>query len=76
MAPMRTFSVLQKWPKIAKMTPNDLLTLKMEPHWTAEENWKKHSFSFLKFVIFGDLERKNEFHGNHATYESYSMTNL
>ena len=29
MAPMRTFSVLQKWPKIAKMTPNDLLTLKM-----------------------------------------------
>jgi len=23
------FSVLQKWPKIAKMTPNDLLTLKM-----------------------------------------------
>ena len=24
MAPMRAFSVLQKWPKIAKMTPNDL----------------------------------------------------
>ena len=29
MAPMRAFSVLQKWPKIAKMTPNDLLTLEM-----------------------------------------------
>ena len=29
MAPMRAFSVLQKWPKIAKITPNDLLTLKM-----------------------------------------------
>ena len=29
MSPMRTFSVLQKWPKIAKMTPNDLLTLEM-----------------------------------------------
>ena len=25
MAPMRAFSVLQKRPKIAKMTPNDLL---------------------------------------------------
>ena len=24
---MRAFWVLQKWPKIAKMTPNDLLTL-------------------------------------------------
>ena len=29
MAPMRAFSVLQKRPKIAKMTPNDLLTLEM-----------------------------------------------
>ena len=26
---MRAFSVLQKWPKIAKMSPNDLLILKM-----------------------------------------------
>ena len=44
MAQMRAFSVLQKWPKIAKMTPNDLLTLKMvftEPK----------SFIFLKFII-------------------------
>ena len=29
MAPMSAFSVLQKRPKIAKMTPNDLLTLDM-----------------------------------------------
>ena len=29
MAPMRAFSVLQNSPKIAKMTPNDLLTLEM-----------------------------------------------
>ena len=29
MAPMRAFSVLQKRPKIAKMTPNDLLTLEI-----------------------------------------------
>ena len=29
MAPMCAFSVLQKRPKIAKMTPNDLLTLEM-----------------------------------------------
>ena len=41
MAPMRAFSVLQKWPKIAKMTPNDLLTLKMvftEPLRKTEQN--------------------------------------
>ena len=34
--------------------------------WTARKNWTKHSFSFLKFVIFGNLERENEFRGNHA----------
>ena len=41
MAPMRAFSVLQKWPKIAKMTPNDLLTLKMvftDPPRKTEQN--------------------------------------
>ena len=47
------------------MTPNDP---ENGLHWTAEENWTKHSFSFLKFVIFCDLERKNEFHRNHARY--------
>ena len=26
------------------------------------------SFSFIKFVIFDDLERKNKFHGNHASH--------
>ena len=38
---MRAFSVLQKWPKIAKMTPNDLLTLEMvltEPLRKTEQN--------------------------------------
>ena len=49
MAPMRAFSVLQKRSKIAKMTPNDLLSLEM-------------------VIIFVDLERKNEFHDNIATY--------
>ena len=42
MAPMRAFSVLQKWPKIAKMTSNDLLTLKMvltEPLRKTEQNF-------------------------------------
>ena len=29
MAPIGAFSVLQKWPKISKMTPNDILTLAM-----------------------------------------------
>ena len=41
MAPMRAFSVLQKRLKIAKMTPNDLLTLEMaftEPLWNTEQN--------------------------------------
>jgi len=53
MAPMRAFSVLQKWPKIAKMTPNDLLTLKIfftEPPRKSEQN----TLSFLKFIIFVD----------------------
>ena len=29
MAPMRAFSILQKWPKMAKMTSDALLTLKI-----------------------------------------------
>ena len=37
-------------------------------HWTAEENWTKHSFSFLKLIIFVDLERKKEFHDGIANY--------
>ena len=38
---MRAFSILQKWPKIAKMTPNDLLTPTMvspEPLGKTEQN--------------------------------------
>ena len=41
MAPMRAFSILQKWPKMAKMTPNDLLALKIvstEPQRNTEQN--------------------------------------
>ena len=50
---------------MTKMTQDDLLTLKMvlnEP-----QKWTRYSFS-LKNVIFCDLERKNELHGNHAIY--------
>ena len=38
---MRAFSILQKWPKIAKMTPDDLLSLTMvasEPLGNTEQN--------------------------------------
>jgi hypothetical protein len=41
MAQMRAFSILQKWPKIAKMTPDDLLSLTMvssEPLGNTEQN--------------------------------------
>ena len=41
MAPMSAFSVLQKLPKIAKMTPNDFLALEMiftEPLRRTEQN--------------------------------------
>ena len=65
---MRAFSVLQKWPKIAKMTPNDLLTLEMvltEPSRNTEQNTLLVSLNSLFFV---DLERKNEFHGSIASY--------
>ena len=38
---MRAFLILQKWPEMAKMTPGDLLTLKMvfiEPPRKNEQN--------------------------------------
>ena len=41
MAPMRAFSILQKWSKIAKMTPDDLLSLTIvssEPLGNTEQN--------------------------------------
>ena len=41
MAPMGAFSILQKWPKIAKMIPGDLSTLIMvssEPPRKTEQN--------------------------------------
>ena len=37
----------------------------------AEKNWTKHSFSFLIFIVFDDLERKNEFNGNLASNNIY-----
>ena len=62
MATMRAFWILQKWPKIAKMTPNDLLALKIwvltEPHRNTEP----------KFRIFVELERKSDLSGNLASY--------
>ena len=67
MAPMRAFSVLQ-WPKMAKMTPNDLLALNIVFNWTEKEYWTKHSFKFQKFSIYIELEQKNDFSGNIATY--------
>ena len=64
---MRVFSILQKWPKMAKMTSDDLLTLKLA---LTELNLTKHSLSFLKFTVSVELERKNDFSGNIASYES------
>ena len=60
--------------KIAKMTPIDLLTLKMV--FTEPLKKTEHSFSFLKFVIFVDLERKNKFHDNHATHVIWPMSRI
>ena len=54
MAPMWAFSILQKWPKIAKMTQDDLLTLGFI--WTARKLWTKRSLSFLKFIIFVEIQ--------------------
>ena len=62
MAPMRAFSFEQKWPTF---DPRNGL------HWTVKKYLTKHSFSFLKFIIFVDLERKNEFNGSIANYRSY-----
>ena len=63
MAQMRAFSILQKWPKIAKMTPDDLLSLTMVSSEPLGNNT-----SFLKYVIFVEIERKINFDDNHASY--------
>ena len=73
MAPICAFSVLQKWPKIAKNDHDWPFDPRNGLHWTAEENWTKHSFSFLKFITLVDLERKNEFHGNIATHRLWDI---
>ena len=67
MAPMSAFSILQIWPEMAKTTPNDLFTLKMiltEP----PRKVNKKLYGFKKIINLDVLERKNEFHGNHASY--------
>ena len=69
MAPVRAFSTLQKWPEMAKMTPLDRLTLKKVLIELPRKN-EQNTFSFKKLIVFGNLERKNEFHSNHASYES------
>ena len=70
MAPIGAFSILQKWPKIAKMTPDDLLTLII---WTDQEKLNKTLFWFSKNCYFWRFwpKRKNEFHGSHATYKLF-----
>ena len=50
---------------MAKMAPDDLSTLKWY-YWTTKKYWTKHYFSFIEFIIFNELERKNDFSGNLA----------
>ena len=48
MAPIRAFSILQKWPKMAKMTSDDFLTPKMvliEPQKIIWAIWTQNYFS-------------------------------
>ena len=54
------------------MTPNDLLTLKMiltESPRKTEQN----TLLVLKNLNFDVSERKNEFHGTHATYRLWLL---
>ena len=49
------------------MAPDDLLSytiVSTEPLGNTEQN----TFSFLKFVIFVEIERENDFNDNHANY--------
>ena len=69
MAPMSAFSILRKWLKIGKMTPDELLI-----HTTAKVYWKT-LFYFLKFIIFVEIERKNDYSGYHANYND-DMTHM
>ena len=70
MAPMRAFSILQRLPKITKMTPDDLLSLTM----VLSEllgNTEQNTLSFFKFVIFVEIRRKNDFDDNLANYKGH-----
>ena len=50
---------------MARTTPGDLLTLIRDS--SERQEITKRSFSFLKFIIFDDLEQKNEINGDHAS---------
>ena len=74
MAQMCAFSILQKCPEIAKMTPNDLLTLKMILTESPRKTEQNTLLVLKKFINFDVLERKNEFHGNHANHKLNNNT--
>ena len=72
---MRAISISQKWPKIAKMTPDDLLSLTMissEPLGNTEKTF----FEFSKFVINVEIERQNDFDDSHGMYDPYYMAHI
>ena len=50
------------------MTPDDLLGLTMVSSEPLGNTELFHSFSFLKFVIFVEIGRKNDFDDTHASY--------
>ena len=54
---------------MAKMTLNDSLSLKIVLN-ELQRNTEKHSLNFQKLSILVKLERKNDFSGNLARYDS------
>ena len=64
---MCAFSILQKWPKIAKINPDDLLTLTMV---SSESLGKLNQtlFYFSKIHYFRRNRALNDFNGSNATY--------
>ena len=54
--------------RMSKITPNDLLILKI-----LSIHQEIQPFNFLKYIILVEYERKNEFSGNNATYSLYNM---
>ena len=66
---MRAFSILQKWSKVARMTPDDHLTVKMVITEPSKKN--KTLFKLHKIHYFWRLRAKNEFDGNDASFFIY-----